>query len=185
MCSITVNEHMSFFKSPVGSTGFTLIELLVTITIMSILLGGAIVGFIRFNDRQQALTTAKDVQQMLRLVQSKATAQTYPQGSGPTANCDTADPAKSLRAYRFSYVSSSRTFSAVALCGDSMLQMASGIPAYTPPANVTINSPASNVSIDFFTLQGGVSGANTFTFTGGGRAYTFNLGITGAMTNVQ
>lgn len=58
--------------------GFTLIELLVVIGIIMTTLGLSLVGYIRFNDRQQVRETAKQIQTMLRTAQAKAQVREVP-----------------------------------------------------------------------------------------------------------
>ena len=61
--------------------GFTLIELLVAIGIMMFLVGGAIVGYISFNERQKFIQAGEIVREVLESTQIKAR-------SGKIGGCD-------------------------------------------------------------------------------------------------
>ncbi len=76
------------------SQGFTLIELMVVITIMLLVTGSAIAGYIRFSDRREVQESARQVQQLFVLAQQKASVREVPQ-SCLTNNFP-------LRAYRVS-----------------------------------------------------------------------------------
>jgi len=54
--------------------GFTLIELLVTISIILLVTGAGIAGFVRFNDRQQVQTTVNQLKDYMNSAQIKARA---------------------------------------------------------------------------------------------------------------
>ena len=56
------------------TTGFTLIELLITISIILLMTGVGIAGFINFNDKQQVQTTVSEVKDSMRSAQVKARA---------------------------------------------------------------------------------------------------------------
>jgi prepilin-type N-terminal cleavage/methylation domain-containing protein len=53
-------------------TGFTLIELLIVISIIMLVTGGGIAGFVSFNDRQQVQTSVREIQTLMRSAQIKA-----------------------------------------------------------------------------------------------------------------
>ncbi|MBP9700232.1 prepilin-type N-terminal cleavage/methylation domain-containing protein [Candidatus Woesebacteria bacterium] len=57
-----------------SSLGFTLIELIVSVTIMGLVMGGGIAGYRNFNERQQLITTGKEVLVALRKTQTDAVA---------------------------------------------------------------------------------------------------------------
>lgn len=162
--------------------GFTLIELLVVITIMMILLGGAIAGFLTFRDNQQVFTAAKDVQELMRLAQTKASANTYPSSSA-TATCNKSVDTKYLQGYRV--VLSGTTFTLRAICGatqaSAVADTSVSIKSYTLPTGVTVPT-GGNVS--FYTLEGGAT-QRTFIFQGStGRQYTFEVTSTGVVSDV-
>lgn len=56
------------------TTGFTLIELLITISIILLVTGAGIAGFINFNDRQQVQTTVNNVKDLMSSAKVKARA---------------------------------------------------------------------------------------------------------------
>lgn len=173
---------MSFSKPQASSSGFTLIELLVTIGIMIILIGGSIAGFIRFRDNQQAFTAAKEVQQLMRLAQSKAAANIYPTS---TAICDkTLDSGKYLQGYRVSRAVG--TFSVSPICGSTktLVTADTAIDSYTVPTG--IDADATGNTVDFYTLVGGASANTTYTFevSAGTRTHSFGVATTGAITDV-
>lgn len=57
-----------------SSLGFTLIELIVSVSIMGLVMGGGIAGYRSFNERQQLITTGKEVLVALRKAQTDAVA---------------------------------------------------------------------------------------------------------------
>ncbi len=59
--------------------GFTLIEILVSITILLLIVGGGIAAYTRFNDRQQLVQSAKNMQSSFRLAQKKSRAGDKPE----------------------------------------------------------------------------------------------------------
>jgi type II secretory pathway pseudopilin PulG len=62
------------------SLAFTLIEMLVVITIMMLMLGGGIAAYINFNENQQLLSAAKQMQTYLRGLQKKSRVGDRPDG---------------------------------------------------------------------------------------------------------
>src|SRR5574340_877305 len=67
-------------KDTSASLGFTLIEMLVVITITMLMLGGGIAAYIKFNEKQQLVGAAKQMQTYLRGLQKKARVGDRPDG---------------------------------------------------------------------------------------------------------
>jgi len=67
--------------------GFTLIEMLITTSIILIVTGGSIAGFITFNDRQKVQIVAKELQTMFRSAQIKAKTGEGASGDGGASGC--------------------------------------------------------------------------------------------------
>ena len=59
-------------RSLVDGTGFTIIELLVTVSVMAILLGISLAGYLQFNQKQRVQQTARDVRQLFVETRRKA-----------------------------------------------------------------------------------------------------------------
>lgn len=134
-------------KSALRHNGFTLIELIVAVAIMSLLVGGAITGFITFAERQEVQTTAKNLQQLLRTAQAKARIREVP--TACTA------PNKRLQSYRVRLNQTSPDI--VMLCGvgaDRELIIPTDRESVVIPTGITVTSDAEY--IDFYTLHQGV-----------------------------
>lgn len=126
------------------NAGFTLIELLVSISIMILLVGGAIAGFITFRDRQLVLSDAKALQQFVRTAQAKARVRETPLG------CNTAG--NRLQGYRVSFNSTTQV-TLHPLCGDddlNPLTAQGAVATLTLPSSVISGNPG---TIDFYTLH--------------------------------
>lgn len=166
--------------------GFTLIELLVTITVMLVLIGGAMAGFIGFSDRREVQEAARQVQQLFVLAQQKASVREVPQ-SCLTNNFP-------LRAYRVSISNATPPVaSLIAICVDNTVaapfpgtQPASAtyqtLQTYTLPNSVGV--APSNTFVDFYTLEGGANPARTYTFTGAA-SFSFSISAGGSISNVE
>lgn len=154
--------------------GFTLLELIITVAIMMVVVGGSIAGFVSFTDRQEVLNTAKEVQQMMRNAQSKARVREVPNIAG----CIT------LEKYRVQYNGSS-TFILQAGCKNATGTdvFGSGMRTITLPTGVSV-TPSGARSIDFSTLEEGVSGGTTFTFTKGSNVFQFTVSASGSISNI-
>jgi prepilin-type N-terminal cleavage/methylation domain-containing protein len=182
--------------------GFTLIELLVVITIMLVIMGGAIAGFMTFRDRRAAEESAKRVQALFVTAQQKAAVQESP------SNCiSPAPPAPQvapLQGYQVNYDSGTRTFSLNALCAFPPGGNTTGIPstftAYPLTDNATITNSIKSIVVpstvtvisgqnqfNFYTLQRGTNTTvtRTFTFRIGSDDYFFTVTPTGTISNVQ
>jgi prepilin-type N-terminal cleavage/methylation domain-containing protein len=175
--------------------GFTLIELLVSITILLIVTGGAIAGFMTFRDRREADETARQVLQLFVSAQQKAAVK-----ETPTA-CITAG--RPLQGYRVNYDAGAGVFQLLALCAANPLPPADAndIPASFPTTSevesVTVPNAvtvvAGQTTYDYFTLErgtsrsaqnGGDGGDTVYTFTNG-TGYGFTVTAGGSITNVD
>lgn len=136
-----------------SSRGFTLIELMVVISIIALLAGFGVAAFSKFNQTQTLQQAANDLENNLRLAQSKASAQEKPSES---EGCGVLD------GYRVDIGISS--YSVVALCdGRNPLEASR---KYFPSLVSSISlSPA---QVDFYLLGGGATGA-TISVSGFGR----------------
>lgn len=170
----------------VRQQGFTLIEILVAITILMILLGGALAGFITFRDRRETEEIARQVQQLVVLAQQKASVKETPQ------DCLTNN--FPLRGYRVRISSGTpQTATLTALCALEST-VSTPLPSAQPGDGtyVTIEtlSIPNRISvtptnyIDFYTLEGGINASRTFTFTGTA-SFSFSISGTGTISNVQ
>lgn len=170
--------------------GFSLIELLVTIAILLIVAGGAVAGFIGFQERRSVDENAKKLQQIFIAARNKAQVKESP--------CNSATP---LQGYRVRYTAGTGTVTLHPLCG------ANPVPITDPPTNPTqaaalesytlvIPSGTANIPnvngtvIDFYTLQRGTngSGESIFSLQSGSTTYGFKVQrgpLGGSISNVM
>jgi prepilin-type N-terminal cleavage/methylation domain-containing protein len=167
-------------------SGFTLIELLVTISIMALVMGGSIAAYLSFQTKQEVLTAAKNVQQLVRTAQGKARVRETP----TSAACSGVNK---LQGYRIKL--SGGQIQIIALCGTSLSSFSEAVTVSTQsfPTGVAY-SGSSPTDIDFYTLYRGVavypSGAfpATLEFTSSSDAalrYRFTLGSGGAISDLE
>lgn len=69
-----------------GKLGYTLIEIIVVVTILTILMGGALASFANFRDKNTALSESLVVADRLRKIQAKASAVELPDGCSGSIN---------------------------------------------------------------------------------------------------
>lgn len=165
--------------------GFTLIELLVSITIILILTGGAIAGFIGFKDRQDAFNAAKELQLFYQTAQRKALVREVPQ----IYSCTNQATNQLFRGYQVDY-SSPGTFTRKALCGTSN----SSATAQNPPTNYIVNSSifvtytSSTDPVKFYSLYEGTNipatDIVTITLSKGGKSYAFTINTKGTVSDI-
>ena len=168
-------------KSLKQTAGFTLIELLVTVTIILLITGGGIAGFVNFNDRQQIQTTVKDMQTMMRAAQIKARS-----GEG-ASDCLTSGSFTEGKLYGYQV-----TLAGTAMLMNRMCNENSGLPI---AIERTRKNVVDNVSITmsgpvtFLSLKGGANTGDgspdvTVTVTGqySGYVYVFNVTSGGEIT---
>jgi prepilin-type N-terminal cleavage/methylation domain-containing protein len=144
--------------------GFTLIELLIATTILLVVVGGGLVSYIRFNDRQVLQTAGKEVITYLRSAQTKARVGDRPAGCNQ------------LLGYAFRGATGSNRFRLMAVCdnGDVLTE------------NRDMNAAVtwvSNPDIRFGVLHGGVTNAGTLTLTNGDLQYQVVVSAGGDISN--
>lgn len=166
-------------KTPLSNCGFTLIELLIVISIISLLTGAGIAGFVNFNDRQQVQTTVKDVQALMRTAQIKAR---IGEGAGDCGGTN------KLKGYEVTSDATSVVLNRI--CVDLVGAIASRTErSIVALDNITVTKSPNNAVI-FLTLRGGVDlgGAAvtdvTYTIAGEFNAveYAFQVLSTGEIT---
>lgn len=158
--------------------GFTLIELIITVAIMALVVGGSIAGFVGFTERQEVLNTAKEVQQLMRVAQSKARVRDVPMDMAGPIKCNT------LMMYRV-YFNGSSSFNLRPGCNDPLVnfpvmdsltvQIPSGVSVTTSPALTWLN---------FNTLGQDTSWSGTITFTKGSNIFRFTVNSSGTVSNI-
>ncbi|GEM_PF-1066908 len=132
------------------NAGFSLIELLVVTAIIIMLVGISIAGFIRFNERQQVESAAKQVQTLFRTAQAKAQIREI-----PTGTCDTLD------GYMVRFQTSpTNSVELVVQCTngvppEGLVQDHLSISAYTVPDGIVITRDPEFESVLFRPLRGG------------------------------
>lgn len=129
--------------SIVSKLGFTLIELIVAVSIMGLVMGGGIAGYRSFNERQQLITTGKEVLVALRKTQADAVA------GVKSTNCQT----RTLVSNTFSFAGGA--YSIVENCQQ-------GGTTYSVPTRTEMITPTLEIVIDrgsviFYGQYGGVA----------------------------
>lgn len=138
--------------------GFTLIEMVVSLGLMGLLLGGSIVGYQRFNSRQQVITAGKEFVSVLRLAQKRASVGDKPNVAG----CNSGEK---LDGYRVFASQDATSYTMAPLCNGA--EVAVSRITYTFPSTVAF---AQGVDVRFLVLSRGVW------LGGGGQTQTFVLG---------
>lgn len=154
-------------KHYINNTGFTLIELLVTISIILLLTGAGIAGFINFNDRQQVQVTVKQLQDYMRSAQVKARA-----GEGADTCDDSATPSVIEKLYGYRVTNDTTTVYLRQICinPSTGATTKNTIRSQFPLNNVTITkstptNPSSTQNPTFISLNGGVNIGNNASLT--------------------
>lgn len=148
------------------NSGFTLIEMMIVISIFVIMSTGAVINYRAFNQRQQALQSAKNLQEAFRLAQKKARV-----GDKPTG-CQT------LNGYLVTGTTSSTTITITADCTNQDYQVST--------AQLIGNARLqSNVSVTFRVISGGVVGSGTIRTVVGSYIYAFDVNKGGEITEGQ
>lgn len=167
-------------KTSTLASGFTLIELLVVISIIILITGAGIAGFVNFNDRQQVQTTVKDTQALMRSAQIKARS-----GEG-ASDCGGTNK---LKGYEVTSDATSVVLNRICVT------VAGAFASRTERSRVTLNNvtvtKAPNNAITFLALRGGVdlggAGVTDVTYTVAGEystsiEYEFQVLNTGEIT---
>ncbi|MFH1959031.1 MAG: prepilin-type N-terminal cleavage/methylation domain-containing protein [Patescibacteria group bacterium] len=128
------------------SSGFTLIELIVVTAIILLITGGGIASFINFNDKQQVVNSAKEMQGYLR------TAQTFSRIGETPDGCD------KLNGYivRSVDAGASKQIKIIANCRGGEIQRNS----FDLLDGTTLSS---EIEITFLVLHGGIAGDDSIT----------------------
>lgn len=129
---------------PSQSLGFTLIEMLVTITVAMLVIGGGLVAYLSFNERQNIIAASNQLQLVLRTAQTKARI-----GDRPSS-CD------HLQSYSVLIRAGSNQLKTLANCANG----SHDVKTDDMPISVTART---SVTPEFLVLTGGVSGAGKIT----------------------
>jgi prepilin-type N-terminal cleavage/methylation domain-containing protein len=131
--------------------GFTLIEMLVVIGLMGLLLGGSIVGYRKFNDRQVVLQAGKEFTSTLRAAQKRASAGDKPDVAGCNGG-------ERLDGYRVTAANTSSSYTLVPVCDG--VDVGAAETTYTFSGDVEFKQA---VDLEFYVLSRGVkfSGAGS------------------------
>jgi len=131
-------------------SGFTLLEVLVAITIIALLSGISLVGYNRFQERQQLVSAKEQLRSDLRLTQQKALS-----GEKPAGWC--AATGQTLAGWRLVFTSST-IYEIRGICSSG---------ATVTDKSVTLTGNAAKISpdsqIDFVPLTGAAAAAASFT----------------------
>lgn len=126
--------------------GFTLLEVLVAAVIISLVSGISLVGYNRFQERQQLVAAKEQLRNDLRLAQQKALA-----GEKPTGWCT--GSGKTLSSWRLGFTSAS-VYEIRGVCSDATTVFDRLI---TLPANIVKSAGADQV--DFLPVSGSAAAA--------------------------
>lgn len=131
----------------ITSSGFSLIEMMVVITIMALVLGGGIAGYMNFNDKQTVLEATNQLKTYLGKAQSQAK-------TGKKISCVTP-----LIGYRVNISAGSPyTVNIEERCYDGSDDGIAGTAeSYPLPSGVTVSS---NLDVMYKVLHGGIIGAD-------------------------
>ncbi len=143
--------------------GFSLIELLIVIALFVLLTSGAVLNYRAFNQRQQVLQSAKNVQEALRFAQKKARV-----GEKPTG-CVT------LNGYKVSGTTASTQVILTADCTNQDYQVTSL--SLVGNARLTVN-----LDKTFSVITGGVVNPGTIAIRYGAYTYAFDVNVGGEIT---
>lgn len=149
-----------------ASSGFTLIELIVVIAVLLLVAGGGIASFINFNEKQQVINGAKNLQEYLRTAQTLARIGDKPNG------CD------KLNGYKVKSLDAGavKEIKVLAVCDSGEIERNS----FLLPESTTLSS---DIEVTFLGLHGGVVGATMVEVIGASaRTYTFEITQGGEIT---
>ena len=132
--------------------GFTLLEVLVAATIIAVLSGVSLVGYNRFQERQQLVAAKEQLRNDLRLTQQKALA-----GEKPAGWC--AASGQTLAGWRLEFITPPTTYEIKAVCSDGSVSQ----PDKTVILSGSAVKSAGNDYVDFVPLTGSVASDASFT----------------------
>ena len=132
--------------------GFTLLEVLVAATIIAVLSGVSLVGYNRFQERQQLAAARDQLRNDLRLTQQKALA-----GEKPAGWC--AASGQTLAGWRLEFITPPTTYEIKAVCSDGSVSQ----PDKTVILSGNAAKSAGNDYVDFVPLTGAATATASFT----------------------
>lgn len=148
--------------------GFTLIEMVVSLALMGLLLGGSIVGYRKFNERQLVIQSGKELVSVMRLAQKRA-------GVGDKPDVAGCDGGEKLDGYRIAGTQDTNTYTLSPLCDGS--EVAAARTTYTLPTGIVFKQ---NMDVRFLVLSRGVeltSGATQTFEVGSDQAPGYKYGV--------
>lgn len=143
--------------------------MVVSLALIGLLLGGTIVGYRKFNDRQQVIQAGKEFVSVLRLAQKRASVGDKPDVVGCNGG-------EKLDGYRVGATQDFNTFTLAPLCDGA--QVAAGLTTYTFAAGIVFKQ---NTDVRFLGLSRGVqlTSGTSLTFEVGNAASPgFTYGVT-------
>jgi len=176
---------VSRIHNPQSKRGFTLIELLVTISIGMILLGGALAGFLQFQERRKVEAAAREVHQLYVMAKANAAARKVPEGySGTTEACRNNAETRRLRGYQVTRSGSTYTLSAY--CGS----YTKSEKTYTLPSGITPSGQTTAVIFYSLPESGSLTNLGSSSIeikisAGTNNEYVFTISRSGAVSNVK
>ncbi|MEX0896399.1 MAG: prepilin-type N-terminal cleavage/methylation domain-containing protein [Patescibacteria group bacterium] len=179
------------FKTTITTTkpiraGFTLIELLVVIAISAMVIGGAIAGYITFENRRRTETQTQQLQQMILSARSKASARVTPDNYFNEGACRNENNRR-LIGYRVRLDAVNDRITVQPRCENGVANN-QGTDTFTL-ANLDMTLSGTG-DFTFYTVpQNGVltslSGNTTITVEGGGLTCSFTVTEAGGVTRVN
>lgn len=164
-------------KKNQAAQGFTLIELLVVSSIIVVMVGGAIAGFMNFKDSRAVLSFAQQVQGWYVIAQAKAKVR-----ERPTSGCT------EFSGYQVSIAASTITQRAVCTNGAAgttdVLTIPSGITVSPTGTTIFYSIPVEDVTARQLTYTN-LAAPLTVTVTGNGVTEAFTITTAGVIGDVQ
>ena len=152
------------------NVGFTLIELLVTISIISMLVIGAVAGYGNFNNKNLLKQTVLTLKNNIRLTESNASLGNKPSGC------------TKLSSYRITFAGSGYTM--VANCTNGVIAPTVTI---TYPIGVTMPALPTPNPLEFYVLSKGtnISGSTPLILSGVAGTYTLDITESGDIIDTE
>lgn len=152
-------RHFIKFLIPKSQAkGFTLLELVISIGIMMLLVGLGVASYLQFNERQQVVGSARELQALFRSAQTRARTGDVPPGCG------------TLSGYLVEGAAGSSQVLMYAVCsGGNILRS-----TLTLIGGVT---PVAGINMTFQTLKGGVTNAGVVTLRTPSLTYSYSFKV--------